>query len=191
MEIRPEQPSDIAAIRQITKAAFASMEYSSQTEAEIVDALREAGALTVSLVAVQDGAVLGHIAFSPLRSMAKTRAGLDLDRSRSGRTVKKRALAASSFATAYRGLPMSEPEAASFSAILATTGASASRMTPMRRRLRNISCTWRSTATRLRAKSAITTASVPLDREAEVLKTRSPSPSRMLGNWLRDCSSGG
>ncbi|MDP9813526.1 putative acetyltransferase [Rhizobium tibeticum] len=66
MEIRPEQPSDITAIRQITKAAFASMEYSSQTEAKIVDALREAGALTVSLVAVQDGAVLGHIAFSPV-----------------------------------------------------------------------------------------------------------------------------
>ncbi|MEK1893257.1 MAG: N-acetyltransferase [Rhizobium sp.] len=66
MEIRPEQPSDITAIRQITKAAFAPMEYSGQTEAEIVDALREASALTVSLVAVQDGAVVGHLAFSPV-----------------------------------------------------------------------------------------------------------------------------
>ncbi|MBW9116229.1 N-acetyltransferase [Rhizobium cauense] len=66
MEIRPEQPSDIAAIRQITKAAFASMEYSSQTEAEIVDALRDADVLTVSLVAIKDGAVIGHVAFSPV-----------------------------------------------------------------------------------------------------------------------------
>jgi len=66
MEIRPEQSSDIAAIRQITKAAFASMEYSSQTEAEIVDALRDADVLTVSLVAIKDGAVIGHVAFSPV-----------------------------------------------------------------------------------------------------------------------------
>lgn len=66
MEIRPEQLSDIAAIRQITKAAFAPMDYSSQTEAEIVDALRNADALIVSLVAVEDGAVVGHVAFSPV-----------------------------------------------------------------------------------------------------------------------------
>jgi len=66
MKIRPEQPSDIVAIRQLTKAAFAQMEYSSQTEAEIVDALRKANALTISLVAVEDAAVIGHVAFSPV-----------------------------------------------------------------------------------------------------------------------------
>ena len=66
MEIRPEQPSDVAAIRQLTKAAFAPMAYSSQTEAEIVDALRQANALTISLVAVEDGDVIGHVAFSPV-----------------------------------------------------------------------------------------------------------------------------
>jgi len=66
MEIRPEQPSDIATIRQITKAAFAPMEYSSQTEAEIIDALRKASVLKISLVAVDGGAVIGHVAFSPV-----------------------------------------------------------------------------------------------------------------------------
>jgi putative acetyltransferase len=66
MRIRPEQPEDIEAIRQITKAAFAPVEHSSQTEAAIVDALREAGALTISLVAVADGDVVGHVAFSPV-----------------------------------------------------------------------------------------------------------------------------
>ncbi|KRB51769.1 GCN5 family acetyltransferase [Rhizobium sp. Root708] len=66
MEIRAEQPNDIATIREITKAAFAPMAYSSRTEAEIVDALRRAGVLTISLVAVEDGVVIGHVAFSPV-----------------------------------------------------------------------------------------------------------------------------
>jgi len=66
MQIRPEEEKDIVAIRQLTKAAFAVVEHSSQTEAEIVDALREAGALTISLVAVDDGEVVGHVAYSPV-----------------------------------------------------------------------------------------------------------------------------
>lgn len=66
MEIRPEQPGDAEAIRRTTKMAFASMEHSSQTEAQIVDALRSAEALTISLVAIEDGDVVGHIAFSPV-----------------------------------------------------------------------------------------------------------------------------
>lgn len=66
MEIRQERPEDIEGIRQITKAAFEPIEHSSQTEAAIVDALRSAGALTVSLVAVADGEIVGHVAFSPV-----------------------------------------------------------------------------------------------------------------------------
>lgn len=66
IEIRSEQTNDVAAIREITKAAFAPMPYSSQTEAEIIDALREAGALTISLIALEDGEIVGHIAFSPV-----------------------------------------------------------------------------------------------------------------------------
>ncbi|MBN8950441.1 MULTISPECIES: N-acetyltransferase [unclassified Rhizobium] len=66
MEIRLEEPKDAEAIRRITKAAFASIEHSSQTEAEIIDALRSAGALTISLVATEEADVIGHIAFSPV-----------------------------------------------------------------------------------------------------------------------------
>jgi len=42
------------------------MEISNQTEHFIVEALRSAGALTVSLVAELEGRVVGHIAFSPV-----------------------------------------------------------------------------------------------------------------------------
>jgi putative acetyltransferase len=43
------------------------MPHSSQTEAAIVDALRGTGALAISLVAVQDTAIVGHAALSPVR----------------------------------------------------------------------------------------------------------------------------
>jgi putative acetyltransferase len=60
--IRPETPRDLAEIRSIHAAAFGGPD-----EARIVDALRDAGALTVSLVAEDDGGrVVGHIAFSPV-----------------------------------------------------------------------------------------------------------------------------
>ena len=64
MDIRNETPSDIAAIRSVTKAAFADMPYSSQTEAEIIDALRAAAAIRLSLVAVDGGDVVGNVVFS-------------------------------------------------------------------------------------------------------------------------------
>jgi putative acetyltransferase len=67
MIIRPETPADHAAIRNIHIAAFANHPYSHQTEHLIVDALRADNALTVSLVAVVDGDVVGHIAFSPMK----------------------------------------------------------------------------------------------------------------------------
>ena len=66
MEIRAERPEDAEAIRQVTAAAFAPMPYSAGTEPRIVDALRDAGALTLSLVAEREGRVVGHIAFSPV-----------------------------------------------------------------------------------------------------------------------------
>ena len=67
MIIRPEKPDDYAAIRQVNQAAFAAHPYSKQTEHLIVDALRAAQALSVSLVAEIDGQVVGHIAFSPAK----------------------------------------------------------------------------------------------------------------------------
>ena len=64
MRIRLEEQNDIDAIAEITAAAFANHPYSHQTEPLIINGLREAGALAVSLVAEEDGAVVGHIAFS-------------------------------------------------------------------------------------------------------------------------------
>ena len=64
----PECSGDANIIRDITQAAFQLNSHSSGTEGAIIDALREAGALTLSLVAVTGGedAVVGHIAFSPV-----------------------------------------------------------------------------------------------------------------------------
>ncbi|MEF2070864.1 GNAT family N-acetyltransferase [Consotaella aegiceratis] len=70
MRIRPETASDAAAIRALTDAAFRDAPHSDGTEAAIIDRLREAGAMTLSLVAVDsgpeaDGEIVGHVAFSP------------------------------------------------------------------------------------------------------------------------------
>jgi len=64
--IRDEKVSDFKAISEVTLAAFADMEISNHTEQFIIEALREAKALTVSLVAEEDGRVVGQIAFSPV-----------------------------------------------------------------------------------------------------------------------------
>lgn len=64
--IRDERAEDTAAIRAVTLAAFAGLPSSEQTEAAIVEALRAAGALALSLVAMEGDAVVGHVAFSPI-----------------------------------------------------------------------------------------------------------------------------
>lgn len=64
--LRDEAPRDAAAIGEVTAAAFAALEISGHTEQFIVEALRGAGALTVSLVAEHAGRVVGHAAFSPV-----------------------------------------------------------------------------------------------------------------------------
>jgi putative acetyltransferase len=66
IEIRNETSDDIAAITEVTIAAFRDLEISNQTEHFIIDALRAAEALALSLVAVLNGRVVGHIAFSPV-----------------------------------------------------------------------------------------------------------------------------
>ncbi|WP_240643527.1 hypothetical protein [Paracoccus siganidrum] len=55
MDIRLETPADAAAIRQITQEAFAGAEHGSGTEGAIIDGLRAAGTLTLSLVAEEGG----------------------------------------------------------------------------------------------------------------------------------------
>ncbi len=64
MLIRPETEEDFAAIRDIHIAAFENHPHSRQTEHLIVEALRAACALSISLVAVIEGKAVGHIAFS-------------------------------------------------------------------------------------------------------------------------------
>ena len=66
--IRPEVARDIAAINDVIDEAFLDVPYAEGDEAELVNVLRRTGALSVSLVAELDNAVVGHIAFSPARS---------------------------------------------------------------------------------------------------------------------------
>jgi putative acetyltransferase len=64
--IREETMADAAVITEVTVAAFEAMEISNHTEQFVIEALRAAQALTLSLVAEVDGRVVGHIAFSPV-----------------------------------------------------------------------------------------------------------------------------
>jgi len=64
--IRDETKADTAVITEVTIAAFRTLEISNHTEQFIIDALRAAKALTISLVAEVDGRLVGHIAFSPV-----------------------------------------------------------------------------------------------------------------------------
>lgn len=66
MIIRNETASDIDAIAEVTIAAFKTLPISNHTEQFIINSLRVADVLTISLVAEIDGQVVGHIAFSPV-----------------------------------------------------------------------------------------------------------------------------
>ncbi|MGO9571340.1 MAG: GNAT family N-acetyltransferase [Desulfomonilaceae bacterium] len=66
MIIRNERESDVEVISEVTRSAFENHPYSNQTEQFIINALRAANALTISLVAEIGGKVVGHIAFSPI-----------------------------------------------------------------------------------------------------------------------------
>jgi putative acetyltransferase len=63
--IREERPDDVAAIRDVNDRAF-----DQPLEGRIVDALRDHGAVQLSLVAVVDDRVVGHILFSPVVTAA-------------------------------------------------------------------------------------------------------------------------
>lgn len=71
--IRPERPSDNPAIAALLREAFPS-----DAEARLVDALRRAGALTISLVAIEGETLCGHIAFSPVTLDGKPDGGIGL-----------------------------------------------------------------------------------------------------------------
>jgi len=64
--IRAEMATDRDAIRSLTARAFAGHPFSDGSEPRIIDVLREAGALALSLVSVVDDRIVGHVAFSPV-----------------------------------------------------------------------------------------------------------------------------
>ncbi|MGE8065242.1 GNAT family N-acetyltransferase [Pseudomonas sp. NPDC089569] len=66
LTIRSERAEDTRRIATLTGAAFEQAEHSSHTEHFIVDALRRAGQLTISLVAVENDEIVGHVAISPV-----------------------------------------------------------------------------------------------------------------------------
>ncbi|MBT4739694.1 MAG: N-acetyltransferase [Rhodospirillaceae bacterium] len=59
--VRPETEEDQTAIHALHATAFET-----SAEAGLVDLLRTAGALSLSLIAEQDGALVGHVAVSPV-----------------------------------------------------------------------------------------------------------------------------
>jgi putative acetyltransferase len=86
--LRVEQPEDVAAIHQLNALAFGQAH-----EAQLVDALRAAQGVVLSLVATEHGRVVGHLLFSPVivRSEADSFEGVGLgpmaihpDRQRTG-----------------------------------------------------------------------------------------------------------
>ncbi|MCG9712023.1 N-acetyltransferase [Shewanella insulae] len=62
--IRSEKPGDIAGIEGLTRAAFLEAPHTDHTEHHIVNALRDADALAISLVAEVEGKLAGHVALS-------------------------------------------------------------------------------------------------------------------------------
>jgi putative acetyltransferase len=66
IKIRKETAADIAAIQAVTISAFLNAPHTSHTEQFIVEALRKAGLLAISLVADAEGSVIGHVAVSPV-----------------------------------------------------------------------------------------------------------------------------
>ena len=65
MILRNETAADAAEIAAVVTAAFLGHPYSDGTEAQLVSALRQGGALLLSLVADEGGQILGHVAASP------------------------------------------------------------------------------------------------------------------------------
>src|SRR5688500_4425202 len=59
--VRTESLADVDAIRVLHSASFPAA-----AEAALVDALRAAGRLSLSLVAIERDRVIGHVAFSPI-----------------------------------------------------------------------------------------------------------------------------
>jgi putative acetyltransferase len=64
--IRQERSGDIESIHEVTAAAFLDATHTDHREQFIVRALRESGALAISLLAEDSAQVVGHVALSPV-----------------------------------------------------------------------------------------------------------------------------
>jgi putative acetyltransferase len=64
-QLRPETQADHNTIYDLTQQAFAPMPYSDGDEQDLINKLRDHGALALSLVAQMDDRIVGHVAFSP------------------------------------------------------------------------------------------------------------------------------
>jgi len=73
INIRIETDADVNTIAEVTISAFNTLEISDHTEQFIIEVLRAAKALTLSLVAEVENRVVGHIAFSPVAISDGTR----------------------------------------------------------------------------------------------------------------------
>lgn len=72
IEVRPEKEQDWPTIHEITKLAFAGRPYSDGDEPELIDHLREKDLLILSLVAIDNGEIVGQITFSEASIESKT-----------------------------------------------------------------------------------------------------------------------
>lgn len=83
MRTRPEIPTDRLAIRQLHRAAFGR-----DVEADLVEALRREASAVLSLVAEEEGQILGHVMFSrmqaPFRALGLAPIGVLPTRQRQG-----------------------------------------------------------------------------------------------------------
>ncbi len=81
--IRPEEPADLSAIHAVVEAAFPT-----SAEARLVDRLRVDRDSEISLVAVDDAVIVGHVLFSRmtagLRALGLGPVAVSPDRQRSG-----------------------------------------------------------------------------------------------------------
>jgi predicted N-acetyltransferase YhbS len=66
IRVRKETDQDILEIEAVTEVAFLNAPHTSHTEQFIVNALRDAGQLFISLVAEDEGGIVGHVALSPV-----------------------------------------------------------------------------------------------------------------------------
>jgi predicted N-acetyltransferase YhbS len=66
IHIRSEQAADTGRIAEVTKLAFREAAHTCGREHAIVEGLRAAGALALSLVAVSELGIVGHVAASPV-----------------------------------------------------------------------------------------------------------------------------